>query len=60
MRAQLNSAQSLYQLSHQGDMGDDSAEILFKSFLQEAFMSSSGMDRDVHSLMMLSIQHFLC
>ena len=31
----------------------------FKYFLQEALVSSSGMGRDVHSLM-LSIQHFLC
>ena len=31
----------------------------FQSFLQEALVSSSGMGRDVHSLM-LSIQHFLC
>ena len=38
---------------------DDSAEILFQSFLQEALVSSSGMGRDVHSLM-LSKQHFLC
>ena len=42
-----------------GDMRDDSAEILSQSFLQEALVSSSGMGRDVHSLM-LSIQHFLC
>ena len=40
-------------------MRDDSAEILFRSFLQEALVSIPGMDRDVHSLM-LSIQHFLC
>ena len=38
---------------------NDSAEILFQSFLQEALVSSSSMGRDVHSLM-LSIQHFLC
>ena len=42
-----------------GDMIDDPAEILFQSFLQEAPVSSSGMGRDVHSLM-LSIQYFLC
>ena len=41
------------------DMTDDSAEILKQSFLREAIVSSSGMDRDVHSLM-LSVQHFLC
>ena len=40
-------------------MTDDSAEILKQSFLREAIVSSSGMDRDVHSLM-LSVQHFLC
>ena len=40
-------------------MSDDSAEILFQSFPQEALVSSSGMGRDVHSLI-LSIQHFLC
>ena len=39
-------------------MKDDSVEILFKSFLQEALVSSSGLGRDVHSLT-LSIQHFL-
>ena len=42
-----------------GNMTDDSAEILFQSFLQEALVSSPGMGRDVHSLM-LSIQLFLC
>ena len=40
-------------------MRDDSAEILFQSFLQEALVSSSGTDRDVHSLI-LSTKHFLC
>ena len=40
-------------------MGDDSAEILFQSSLQEALVSSSGMGRNVHSLT-LSTQHFLC
>ena len=39
-------------------MRDDSVEILFQSFLQEAFESSSGMGKDVHSL--TSIQHVLC
>ena len=38
-------------------MRDDSAETLFQSFLQEALVTSSGMGRDVCSLM-LSIQHF--
>ena len=41
------------------DMEDDSVEILVQSLLQEAIVSSSCMDRDVHSLI-LSIQHFLC
>ena len=49
---------SLDQLGHRADMRDNSAEILFQPFLQEAIVNSSGMDRDVHSLM-LSIQHFL-
>ena len=30
-------------------MTDDSAAILFQSFLQKALLSSSGMGRDVHS-----------
>ena len=51
--------QSLDKLGHRGDMRVDSAEILSQSFLQEALVSSSGMGRDVHSLM-LSTQHFLC
>ena len=38
---------------------DDSADILFQSFLQRAVVNVSGMVRDVHSLT-LSIQHFLC
>ena len=40
-------------------MTDDSAEILFQSFLQEALVSSSGIGRDVHSFT-LSIWHSLC
>ena len=39
--------------------GNDSAEILFQSFLQEALVSSPGMGRDVHSLT-LFVEHFLC
>ena len=35
-------------------MRDDSVEILFQSFLQEAFVSNSGMGRDVHSLILSS------
>ena len=54
----FSSIQPLDQLGHLGDMRDNSAEILFQSFLQEALVSSSGMGRDVYSLM--SIQHFLC
>ena len=45
-------------LGHRGEMKDDSAEILFQSFLQEAVVSSSDMGSDVHSLI-LSVQHFL-
>ena len=57
--AQFSSVQSLDQLGRRRDLMDDSAEILFQSFLQEALVSSSGMGRDVQALM-LSIQHFLC
>ena len=49
---------ALDRLDHWGDMKEDSAEILFQSFLQEALVSRSGMGRDVHSLM--AIQHFFC
>ena len=55
----FTSFQSLDRLGHRGDMGHDSAEILFRSFLQEAIVSDSGMGKDVHSLM-LSFQHFFC
>ena len=48
---------ALIRLGHQGHMRNDSAEILLQSFLQEAHLSSSGIGRNVHSLM-LSIQHF--
>ena len=34
-----------------GDVRDDSAEILFQSYLQETLVSSSGMGRDVFCLM---------
>ena len=55
--------QSLDQLGHWGCEGgsvrDDSAEIFFRSFLQEALVSGSGMDRVVHSLLLFT-QHFLC
>ena len=56
---QFSSLQSHDRLDRRGDMRDGSAEILFQSFLQQALVSSSGMGRVVHSLM-LSIQHFLC
>ena len=54
----FSSVHCLDRLDRRGDMREDSAEILFQSFLQEA-VSSSGMGRDVHPLM-LSLQHFLC
>ena len=41
------------------NMTDDSAEILFQSFLQGAIVGNSGMGSNVHSFA-LSIQHFLC
>ena len=50
---------SSHRLSHQGNVTDDSAEVFFQSFLQEALVSSSGIDRNIHCLM-LSIQHLLC
>ena len=40
--------QSLHRLGRWGDMTDDSAEILFHSFLQKALVSSSGMGRNIH------------
>lgn len=57
--AQFISFQSLDRLGCRGDMRDNSAEILFQSFLREAMVSSSGVDRDLHSLT-LSTQQFLC
>ena len=53
------SVQSFDRLGRRVDMRDNSAQILFQSFLQEALVSISGMSGHVHSLM-LSIQHFLC
>ena len=44
--------QSLNRLGRRGDVRDDSAEILFQFFLQEAFVSSSGIGSDVRSLML--------
>ena len=55
MFSSVSSVQSLDRLGRLGDMTDDSTEILFQSFLQEAIVSSSGLGRDVYSLM-LSIQ----
>ena len=40
-----SSVQSLDRLGHWGDMRDDSAEILFQSFLWVADVNSSGMSR---------------
>ena len=59
MHERFSWVQSLDWLGHWGDVRDDSAEILSQSFMQETLVSSSGMGRDVHSLM-LSIQRFLC
>ena len=53
----FTSVQFLDQLRSRENTRDDSTEILFQSFLQEALVSSSGMGRDVHPLM-LPIQHF--
>ena len=44
------SVQSLDRSGRRGDVRDDSAEILFWSFLQEATVSSAGLGRDVHTL----------
>ena len=55
----FSSPQSLDRLGRRRDKRDDSVEIFFQSFLQEAPVSNSDMGRDVHSLM-LSIEHFLC
>ena len=49
--ARFSSVLSLDGLGRRGDMRDDSAEILFQSFLREALLSSSGIARDVHYLM---------
>ena len=56
---QFSSFQSLDRLGRRGDMRDDSVEILFQSFLQEAVMGSSGIGGNVHSLTLYP-QHFLC
>ena len=56
---QFSSVQSLDPLGRQGDLRDNLAKILFQNSLLEAPVSSSGMGRDVHSLMLFT-QHFLC
>ena len=56
---QFSSVQSRDRPGCQGDMRDDSAQILFQSFLQDALESCSGMDRDVHSLIIMMCS-FLC
>ena len=56
---QFGSVQSLYRFGRRWDMRDDSAEIIFRSLLQEARVSSSGIGRDV-CFLMLFIQHSLC
>ena len=53
------SVQFLNRLGRRGDMRDDSAEILFQSFLREAMVSSSGMGRDGHSLTLSILQDAL-
>ena len=40
------------RMDHQGDTTDESAEILFQSFLQEAFVSNSSMGGILHSLVL--------
>ena len=56
MLYQFSSVQSFDRLGRWGDMRDDSVDILFQSFLQEAIVSSSGMGRDVHSLTSPTLQ----
>ena len=51
--------QFLDRFIYRRDLRDGSAEIMFQSFLWKAIVSSSGVDTDVHALM-LSIQHLLC
>ena len=41
------------------DLKDNSAEILFQSFLQEALVSSSGMGRDVQEMEDYVLSNFL-
>ena len=53
--ARFSSVQSCDRLGRPGDVKDDSAEILFQSFLQKAVASSSGTDREVYT----SVQRML-
>ena len=46
---EFSSLRSLDRLGRPGDMMDDSAEILFQSFLQKTIVSCSAIDTDVHS-----------
>ena len=55
----ISSVQSFDQLGRRWNIWDNSEEILFQPFLQEALVSCSGVVRDVHCLM-LSFQQFLC
>ena len=50
----ISSVQSLDRLDCLGDMRDDSAEVLFQSFLQEALVSSSGFGRGAHPYLLIS------
>ena len=56
VKVQFSSVQSFDRLRRRGGGGgvggmvDSAAQILFLSFLQETIVSSSGMDRDAHSL----------
>ena len=54
----FSSGQSFDRLCWRRHIRDNSAKILFQTFLQEAIASSSAMDGGVYSLM-LFIQHFL-
>ena len=53
-RLLFSSIQSLDRLGRRGDMRDDSAEILFKSFLQEALVSILALTG------MSTLWHFSC
>ena len=46
----FSSVQFFDRLGRRGDM-DDSAGMIFQSFLQEALVSGSGMYKDVHPWM---------